>query len=413
MAQILNANQLNTIGQQSGFGGNFSSVGLPPISSTSTTIQPSMMGTQPLNLAPTTSTPIPNVANLMSAGTPSPTTPPAPVTPVAPATSPGLFDRITGGLSDLISGSKNQASDTAVAVDAATQPYAQQINELTTKIKMGQANAVANQEKALQTGETTGFASREAQNVARTDAIQQLKDNALLEGMQGNYNLAEAHATTAITAKYAEMNKKIEIAKTNIYNNYDSFSPSEKKQADLTLLRLDKDDAFAKNAMENEKAVQAVILTALSQSAQNGVPVPSAVLSRAKDMTDPTEVNQLLAPYLRDSAKIQSTIDQHNKAVADLANTNASTAKIRAETGVLPGGNPTTNMPYNGNYKSPTDYVNAVLSKQGVSYQSVQSNTPAGYLSVIENATGQTGTVDQATYKKDPSIYTVMFNNTK
>ena len=94
---------------------------------------------------------------------------------------------------------------------------------------MQQAKAIANQEKAMQQGETTGFASREAQNIARTDAIEALKLSALAEGMRGNIALAESQATQAINAKYAQIDKEIEDTKTNIYNNYDTMTPAEKK----------------------------------------------------------------------------------------------------------------------------------------------------------------------------------------
>lgn len=291
---------------QTGQGGN------PyPISNTSTTITPTTIGTQPLNIAPTTQVPIPNIANLVS--TDALTTP---IVPVAPQpTSPSLTDRLAG----LFGQSKNKEADTAAAVDTATSPYTQQLNEINTQIKMNQANAIANQEKAMQQGETTGFASREAQNVARSDAIETLKLSAIQAGLQGNIALAEQHATKAVEAKYSQLNSDIEQTKTNIYNNFDSFSSSEKKRAENTLLRVDANDFFAKNAMESEKAVQSIVLTAIQQSSQNGTTVPSLILSQAQKLNDPSQALQLLSPYLKDTAKIQSQIDAHNTAVAQQA----------------------------------------------------------------------------------------------
>lgn len=270
----------------------------------------SLQSSSNVNLNPSTIPRIPNITNLSSSEVT-----PTPITPLAPPTAPNLFDRITGGITDLLGNSKNKETDLASAIDNTTLPYTQQLNELNTQIKTQQANALSNQEKAMRSGETTGFASREAQNVQRTDAIETLKLSALAEGMRGNIALATQHATNAINAKYADINKQIEDAKTNIYDNYDSFSAAEKKKADLTLLRLDKDDAFAKNQMENEKAVSAVIQSAIKQGQTNGSPVPSLILAQANKLTDPTEATALLAPYLKDAAAIQKKIDDHNTAL--------------------------------------------------------------------------------------------------
>jgi hypothetical protein len=244
-----------------------------------------------VNLKPTTQTPVPDITSLMSSEVPQI------VAPTAPQPKQGLGDKLAG----LIGLSKGKESDLQTQVTAQTQPYAQQLNELNTQIKMQQAKAIQNQELAMQRGETTGFASREAQNIARTDAIETLKLSALAEGMRGNIALAEQQATQAINAKYADIDRQIEDAKTNIYNNYDSMSPAEKKKADATLLRLDKDDAFVKTRKEDDKITQGFLQEAIAQSAQNGTPIPSLVLQRANQAETPTEALQILAPYMVDA----------------------------------------------------------------------------------------------------------------
>lgn len=299
---------------QPGQGGNPLPANLP--APTTATMQADKIN-QPstLNLQPQTPTPVPDITNITSTQA---ATSPTPVTPTAsPASSLGA--KLSEYASNLFGQSKNKEADLATQVQQEQAPYAQQLNEINTQIKMQQANAIANQEKLSKIGDTQGFASGEMNARQRTDAIETLKLSAIAEGLQGNLALAEKHATNAINAKYSQINSDIETAKTNIYNNYDSFTPAEKKKADQTLLRLDANDFFAKNNQDNEKAVQGIIQTAITQGQTNGVPVPNAILQKATALTDPTQAVSLLAPYLKDAAKIQQTIDQHNLAKAQMS----------------------------------------------------------------------------------------------
>ncbi len=318
----------------------------PPVSSTmdASAIQ---NNTGSLNLAPKTQPPAPpNITGLA----PTPGTPPAgwDTTTYAnfkaanPTLEPTAEDTLkmqqaggptqtpatslTDKLANLFTSSKNKESDLATQTESATAPYNQQLNEINTQIKTLQATAIQNQEKAARSGETTGFASREEQNVARTDAIQGLLLQAQAEGMRGNISLAETHVTNAINAKYADINKQIEDTKTNIYNNYDSFTAAEKKQADATLLRIDAQDAFVKNAMDNDKTIQGIIQSAIKQGGENGNPVPTLILSQANKLNDATQVTSLLAPYLKNAADIQAKLDAHNLSVANLNKINSETS---------------------------------------------------------------------------------------
>ncbi len=291
-----------------------------------------------VNLTPATpTTPVPNIQNIPTdTATPTQTNVTTQTTPANPLDQTSsawkqAFDKVTG----LFSSKQNQASDLATATQTAEAPYQQQLNEVNTQIKMQQANAISNQEKAANAGETSGYASREQQNIARTDAIETLKLSAIQAGLQGNIALAETQATNAINAKYADINKQIEDAKTNIYNNYDSFSASDKKKADQTLLRLDAQDAFAKQNQEQEKASAGIIQTAIQQGQQNGVPVPTLILQKAAKLTDPTEVTSLLAPYLKDAAKIQQQIDAHNTSIANQQKLNADIQAMNNPTGIV------------------------------------------------------------------------------
>lgn len=253
--------------------------------------------TTPLNLKTKPELPMPNIANLVSSEVASP------IAPVVPETKPASWPASWADkLSGLFGQTKNKETDLASAVDTATSPYTKQLNELNTQIKMQQANAVANQEAAInRVGGTTGSNSIAAQQQSRTDAIETLKLSALAEGMRGNIALAEQHATNAINAKYAQVNADIETAKSNIYDNWDNLTPVEKKKAEATLLRIDKEDAFVKMQMEDEKITQGFLQEAIKQSQDNGKPIDTLTLSRASKAGTPTEALQILAPYMADA----------------------------------------------------------------------------------------------------------------
>ncbi len=86
---------------------------------------------------------------------------------------------------------------------------------------------------------------------------------------------------------------------------------------------------------------------------------------------------------------------------------NNTTGEIRA----IGDANTTNGIPYTSEYKTPYDYVNKVLSTQGVSYANIEANTPKGFVYAIDNQTGQTGLLDAVDWKKDGSKYTPMYNN--
>lgn len=233
---------------------------VPTPSTTPPTIGVSNITTPPTPLVVTTPTPatIPPV--------PPPTvTPEKTTTPVT--TIPSATD-LNARLATLMGEKVGQPSALATGIEKATAPYTQALNELQQKSKMQQAQAVANQEAALKTGETTGFASREAQNIQRTDAIQQLVTNANIEAMQGNISLATTHATNAVNLEYAQKEKDIQAAKQNIYQNYDSFTPAEKKRADAMLLTLDNQDKFVAQQKEDKTAIYNTGVTAATNGAQ-------------------------------------------------------------------------------------------------------------------------------------------------
>lgn len=207
---------------------------------------------QPLNVAATTPAPLPT----LPAATPGVT-----ATPTA-ATTP-----FTSELERLQSQISGKNLDSAATRANATAPYEQQLNQINTQLAQRQAQAIANQEKVMASGGDTSFQSGESQRVARTDAIEVLKLSALQAGIQGNITLAEKQAQASLDAKYGQVEQDIETAKTNIYRNYERFTKDEKKRADATLLRLDKDDAFVKEQKENDKAIFSLASSAFQYGA--------------------------------------------------------------------------------------------------------------------------------------------------
>lgn len=185
----------------------------------------------------------------------------APIPPVTPissttTTTPAPANNFTTTLEGLQASLAGKTLDTAAMKSNATAPYEQTLGHIDEQIAAYQIQAQAHQEAALKSGETTGYASREAQNVQRSDAIQLMLLQAQRAAAQGNIAFAEKHAQAAIDTKYGQMEIDLNTARNNIYNNYDSFTPAEKKKADATLLRLDSQDAFVASAKQQELAAQ-------------------------------------------------------------------------------------------------------------------------------------------------------------
>lgn len=203
--------------------------------------------------------------------TPPPVVPPptlpaptieAPKAPVAPEAT----NSFTSELDSLVAQYGKKATDTKATVEAAALPYEQELNKVNVQLAQQYAKSIANQEAAAKSGETLGFASREQQNIARTDAIERLTLEARKAGLQGDIALAEKHAQAAVDAKYGQMEADIQAKKSNIYANYDTFNDKEKARARAVLLKLDKDDAFVGEQKANETAIFKIANTFLTNT---------------------------------------------------------------------------------------------------------------------------------------------------
>lgn len=231
-------------GTYTGLGGTFK----PNTPINSTVLAPS----SPLNITPISPTPVPNIANI-------PITEPQKTTPEA--TNP-----LIKSLEEFNAKLSSKESTLSAGISSATSSYESQLNEINKQIRMHQANALANQEKALASGETLSFASGEAQRVQRNDAIETLKLSALAEAMQGNITLAEKQAKRSIDAQFAQVENDSRAARQNIINNYESFTPAEKKRADATLATLNEKDAFVAREKENRTEIFKVTNTAMANA---------------------------------------------------------------------------------------------------------------------------------------------------
>ena len=254
------------------------STGIQPAPQVPTTINAGSLGqTQGLSVAPTVQVPTPTLPIL---------------------DTPGQLSSFENQVNT--AGKKDVALNDAIST--ATSPFQQQLSDVNSQIGALNARAIQNQERAMQTGETLGFATREAQNIARTDAIQGLFLKSQADALQGNIASAESTATRAVNAQFAQKEQDILSARQNIVNNYDSFTSAEKKRANATLLRLDKDDAFVAQEKETAKTIQGIAIKA----AENGADA-STLLSIQKS-GKPEEAIRLASEFL--GAKFKQEAEQ-------------------------------------------------------------------------------------------------------
>lgn len=278
------------------------------------------------NLSPTPSpvvTPPPVV--------PPPVIPPPPPTPTAPDLTPAISD-LEAAITKRLG-----VTSSATQEAKASAPVQAELNDINTQIALHQARSLQRQEEALRRpGATTESANVDANIAARTDAIEAIKLSAIQQGLQGKLALAQQTAKTAAEEEVAKQTADLQTKRQNIINNYDKFTPEQKKRADAALLKLDKDDAFIVQQKENIKAVQGLIVDAYKNAAGNEA--AKMAIAKIKDLNsgDSQYVDKalgILGPYLSDPNAARKALDEHNQAVANLAKTNA---EIKEKNASLP-----------------------------------------------------------------------------
>src|SRR3990167_7433197 len=224
------------------------------------------------------------------------------ITPESPK-PPSAGESFNQRLESLTAQLTGRAGITGERIGTATESFDRQLKEINDQLRKNQVEALAAQEKALESGETLGFAAGEAARVQRNFAIEDMRLNIRAQAMQGNIDLAAKTAQRAVDAEFAQTEKDIEIARQNIIKNYDTFTPAEKKRADATLQRLDKDDAFVKEKKEVRKRISDLIIK-LAETGQ----VPNTVFSQLEKLDSYDEAVKIAAPFLKE--KIQTTITE-------------------------------------------------------------------------------------------------------
>lgn len=232
----------------------------------------SLAPAKPLTIAPATVEPVGSVATLP---------------PVEPAVVPA---NPISDTESLIAQLEGQNVDREANVQTAEQT--RELNEINKQIALHQARSLEAEQKALETGETLGFASGEAARVGRNNAVRALELNALAQAKQGNLLLARTLAEDSITEKYKQVETDLRKKINDIKNNYDSFTAAEKKQADALLTRYNAEDAFVKE----KKANEAELKNTGQDAATKGAPL--SLVQKAMATGDIIKASSMLAPYL-------------------------------------------------------------------------------------------------------------------
>ncbi|OGD95084.1 hypothetical protein A3F02_04140 [Candidatus Curtissbacteria bacterium RIFCSPHIGHO2_12_FULL_38_9b] len=233
-----------------------------------------------LSVSPTQPALLPDIQNI----------PTEPIAPIIPKQEPNFLS----GIEELEARISGREMETSRRTEQATFDITKQVNELNREIKQLQAEELKATEEARERGETLGFAAGETARVRRGFAIEALRLSATAEALQGNLSLAERQVKRAVDAEFEEVEKNARIARRNILDNYDNLTTAEKKRADATLLRLDKEDQEVKEKKEERNAIEDLrVKVAASGKATN------LDLAKFDDVDTEVEAAALAAPFLQ------------------------------------------------------------------------------------------------------------------
>lgn len=362
-------------------------------------------------------------------------TSPAPTAPTVPTWLSSLLTSVnppTNGASTYandesganINGLQTKAnSDQQAVVDATTN-----LNNLNAQLKVYSDKAtqipIQDQQDALGKGITTaGNAPLDASQL-RENALASIPLQASVLGAQAS--LAAAQGNAALSASILaqaqqQVDKVFSIQQTDATNQFNyqqslistyySYASTE-QQNQLDALKTTQAQQY-QTQQNNLNAGQQMAATAISSG--------QADIAGKITALDPTS-----STYTADLGKLEAQIVPKATAATETYSTpftdsNGNYVQL-SSTGEVHVINPTTTpggsanpMPYTSSYGSSSEYVNAVLSKQGVSYNSAQANTPPGTVSAIDNQTGQTVIIDSKDWNANSGAirpqYTVIYNH--
>lgn len=200
--------------------------------------------------------------------------------------------------------------------------------------------------------------------------------------VNADYQTAKGYADQIVEAKYDQKLADVEAKKTNINNIMFNLDEAQKKQAEATLARLNKEKQQYEEQKANEKAISDMMINASTQGA------PADVLARAKKMQDEgaksSDVAMALGQYGGDFYKIElmkqqirTEKAQQSKIYNDInisrakANNAVGTGSVTASLGgINPAsfseGNKTKFITVKGVIDAATDWANQIQSNSGV-----------------------------------------------
>lgn len=288
--------------------------------------------TTPINYSTPNPTPVPSVSGLDTAYS-SPA-----LAPTAPEQNATDINSRIRALNDSLVGKSAYTTEQKTAAGIPGLEKTQQ--DLATQIKQLQSEALAipQQLQVQATGQgitTAGLAPLQTARL-RTNSIAALGASALLDATNGLLASAQKKVDAAVSAKYDPIQEEIDAATKNLQLilNDPAYTLAEKNRAQAQLdIQNKKKDALAKS-----KEDSATIMSWAVAAVKNGAtPVQAQQLTQIANSDNPDlqSAFKLYAPFAQDPNALQKQILDLQKQRADIANTQASTQKIRQETANL------------------------------------------------------------------------------
>lgn len=234
------------------------------------------------------------------------------------------------------------------------------------------------QNNAAGTGATDrGLAPIEAGQL-RNNMIQQATIAMQAAVINADYQSAKGYADQIVDAKYEQRLADIEAKKTNINNIMFNLTDAQKKQADATLQRLNKEQRDYEDLKANEKSISDMVIQASSQNA------PQDLVAKAKEAKSPSEAAMILGQYAGDYYKtelmkqqIRTEKAQQSKIYNDInvsrakANSAKGTSAVTESLGGIDpngfsAGNKTKFIDTKGVINAATEWANQIQGNNGV-----------------------------------------------
>lgn len=150
--------------------------------------------------------------------------------------------------------------------------------------------------------------------------------------VSADYESAKNYADQIVEAKYSQKLADIEAAKTNLENLKENLTAAEKKTAQATLERLNKDKKDEEQKMQNDKDISKLIIDASPVA-------PPDILARAKAIQakggTATDVAMALGQYGGDYLKNELLKEQIKQTIANTNKIKSETVKVDTQTSLL------------------------------------------------------------------------------